>query len=131
MASTKAQGKVVDLMVALRQSLAGVPVTGDPDAKPFLDYDEKYDMAASTLAAPCDVDAAISMSFNDMREAGVEPAFLSEPDPKSHQGPESADSRALVAGESATERHPATAGSAESTTRSTTRSAVRREYSPL
>lgn len=83
-------------------------------------YDQKYDMAASSLSAPVDVDAAISMSSNDMREAGVEPAFLSEPDPKSHRGSQSTDSGALPVGSSATERHAPTANAADSTTESTT-----------
>jgi hypothetical protein len=83
MADQKTSRKIVDLMVALRQSLAGVPVTGDPAAKPFLDYDEKYDMAAAGLAAGVDVDSSISLNSNTMRGAGLEPARVSPPDPKS------------------------------------------------
>lgn len=113
-------------------------------------YDEKYDMAASSLGAPIDAKAAISMSSNDMREAGLEPAHLSAPDPKSHRGAESADSRPISIGSGATERHAPTANAAESTTDCTTsgeegasaddppssRRSVRlarfqREYSPL
>lgn len=121
MADQKSAGKVIDLMVALRESLAGMPVTGDPAARPFLDYDRKYDMAASGIPLGVDVGAVTVSNATTCERRD------SNPHGSPHQilslggAPKASGARGTDEEDSTTERHPATPIAAGSTTDSTTR----------